>query len=696
MVRRLLVALAVVALPTVIVSSPGPVRADSNEGQPGLRQGAASAITAGNHHTCAVLSGGFVKCWGYNGDGELGQGSTDNLGDNPLEMGAHLPTVDLGTSRTATAVSAGSNFTCALLDNGTVKCWGYNAEGELGQGSIADLGDQINEMGDHLPAIDLGTGRKATSISAGASHACALLDDGSVKCWGNNIFGQLGQGSIAILGDQSNEMGDHLPPVDLGTGRTATAISAGTNHTCALLDNGTVKCWGVNTDGELGQGSTAWVGDQPNEMGDHLPPVDLGTGRTAIAITAGGNHTCASLDNATLKCWGQNSRGELGQGSTASLGDQPNEMGDHLVPVALGTGRAATAVSAGGTFTCALLDNGTDKCWGNDNEGQSGQNSTTRYGDQPNEMGDFLPAINLGVGRTATAITTGFTESCALLDDASIKCWGFGTYGELGQENMQQLGDQPGEMAALASISLGGGTSGLVVPAPVAPAAPVGVSGTAGVQSVALSWTAPTDNGGAAVTGYRVETSTDDGLHWTRTISDTATTATTKTIDNLTAGQAIRFRVSALNGKGASPASLPSTALTPAAPALPPGLQYTALNPARILDTRVDGATVDNQFHTGVKLAAGQEIALQVAGRGGVPANSTAVVLNVTVTDPEAAGYLTVYPCGTTAPNASNLNYTAGETIPNAVVVKLSAAGTVCFHTQQTTNLLADVNGAIT
>ena len=159
-------------------------------------------------------------------------------------------------------------------------------------------------MGDNLPVVDLGTGRTATAIGTGALHTCAILDNASIKCWGNNFYGQLGYGNTNDLGDVSGEMGDNLPVVDLGTGRTATAISAGSNHTCVLLDNASLKCWGYNNYGHLGYGNTNNLGDASGEMGDNLPVVDLGTGRTATAISVGNLHTCAILDKTSLKCWG--------------------------------------------------------------------------------------------------------------------------------------------------------------------------------------------------------------------------------------------------------------------------------------------------------------------------------------------------------------------------------------------------------
>ena len=131
------------------------------------------------------------------------------------------------------------------------------------------------------------------------------MDDDSVKCWGGNYNGQLGLGDTNSRGDESNEMGDNLPAVNLGTGRTAKAIATGELHTCALLDDDSVKCWGGNHRGQLGLGDTNSRGDESNEMGDNLPAVNLGTGRTAKAIATGGYHTCALLDNDSVKCWGE-------------------------------------------------------------------------------------------------------------------------------------------------------------------------------------------------------------------------------------------------------------------------------------------------------------------------------------------------------------------------------------------------------
>jgi len=315
-------------------------------------------------------------------------------------MGDNLPAVDLGTGKTATAITAsgGGMVSCALLSDGTVKCWGINDSGTLGQG-LADrgLGDDLGEMGDNLPPIDLGSGRTATVVATNGNGACALLDDGTIKCWGSNSNGQAGYGhGQGQIGREPGEMGDNLPVVDLGTGKTATDIAVGDEFTCALLNDSTIKCWGRNTSGQLGYGHTDRLGDDPGEMGDNLPVVDLGTGKTATAISSGGNKTCALLDDSTVKCWGLNTFGELGYGDTSNRGDNPGEMGDNLPVVDLGTGKTATAISTGQHGSCALLNDGTLKCWGNSGWGQLGQGSRTWAGGQPGEMGDNLPIVDLG------------------------------------------------------------------------------------------------------------------------------------------------------------------------------------------------------------------------------------------------------------------------------------------------------------
>jgi cysteine-rich repeat protein len=369
---------------------------DGDPCSPTCKEQTALLVTGGGYHTCALLSGDALKCWGHNAYGQLGQDDTIWRGDGPNEMGNNLPAVNLGTGKTASAIAAGYlYYTCAVLNDGTVKCWGFNNVGQLGLGDTNSRGDGPNEMGDNLPAVNLGTGKTASAIDAGYQYTCALLNDGNVKCWGLNDYGQLGLGDTNNRGDGPNEMGNNLPAVNLGTGKTAIAISVGFYHACALLNDGNVKCWGYNHIGELGLGDTNHRGDGPNEMGDNLPAIDLGTGKTASAIEANGYHTCALLNDGSVKCWGSGAAGALGQGDGNSRGDGPNQMGDNLPAINLGTGKTASAIDAGFQYTCAFLNDGNVKCWGLNNYGQLGLGDKDARGNDLNEMGDNLPTVKL-------------------------------------------------------------------------------------------------------------------------------------------------------------------------------------------------------------------------------------------------------------------------------------------------------------
>ncbi|MGK4006934.1 hypothetical protein WMF31_30205 [Sorangium sp. So ce1036] len=394
----------------------------------------AQGLSVGRNHACAHLTTGGVKCWGYNASGQLGLEDNVSRGDQPYEMGVYLSNTLIGD---VTSVMAGSHFSCALklLPSSSqtgITCWGANYVGSLGTGNAATLGDNAGEMAS-LDFIHLGAERTVTSASVGNGHACAVLDDGSVKCWGFNGSGQLGLGDKDNRGDGSGEMGDALDAIDLGPDRTAKAVSAGGGHTCALLDDDTVKCWGENNHGQLGLGDESDRGDALGEMGASLPTVPLGDGRTAKAISAGYDHTCALLDNNAVKCWGKNGYGQLGLGHTNDMGDGPNDM-SMLPTVHLGPGRTAKAVSAGEDHTCALLDDDTIKCWGRNDRGQLGLHDTSPRGIGTGQMGSLLPRVDLGFGRTARAVVTSVTSpvTCALLDTNQIKCWGENLSGGLG------------------------------------------------------------------------------------------------------------------------------------------------------------------------------------------------------------------------------------------------------------------------
>ena len=337
-------------------------------------------------------------------------------------------------------MNVGNNNACAITDTGGLKCWGTaNAAdtngAELGYGDTFNRGTGAGQMGDCLPDINLGIGRTAIAVQAPESgqydYTCAILDNGKVKCFGLNTSGKLGTANSTMYGHTPESMGENLPYAELGTARTARQIEVGEYDTCAILDNRLVKCWGANSSGALGIGSQTTIGDGA-EIGDTLAYTNLGTNRTASDIGGGLKFFCASLDNGQVKCWGEGAYGKLGYGDTINLGDGAGEMGDSLPAVNLGVNRTASEVEAGDHFACALLDTGAVKCWGYNSVGQLGQGDVLTRGNASNQMGDSLPNINIGTNRTARRIYAGsqfnsYGIACAVLDDQSIRCWGSNT-----------------------------------------------------------------------------------------------------------------------------------------------------------------------------------------------------------------------------------------------------------------------------
>jgi alpha-tubulin suppressor-like RCC1 family protein len=509
-------------------------------------------VAAGDMHTCVVLHNGNVKCFGAGLYGQLGNGTGLDSGYSTSSSVATTAAIELGLRRTARAIAVGSAHSCALLDNFTVKCWGRSTYGQLGYGDTVSRGDGAGEMA-ALVAIDFGGGRTATAIAVGSEHSCALLDNSAVKCWGRNQYGQLGYGDTVSRGDSVSEMGDALLAIDFGTGRTARAIAAGKNFTCALLDNFAVTCWGANSGGQLGLGDTT-----ERTSPTALTAIDFGSGLTARALSAGDDHVCAILGDGALKCWGSAGNGRLGSGGTSNIGDGTNEMGTKLAAVSLGSS-TAIAVSAGQAHTCVVFTSTEVKCFGNGGSGRLGTGSQNNVGDLSDQMGTNLPAINLGTGRTALAVSAGSEHTCALLDNAALKCWGSGDSGRRGSSNRVNVGGSSGDMAALVAVNLGTDTTIIIATEPTAPRSVVGVAGN---TQASVSWGAPTSDGGSDITDYIVEYQQDGAATWSVFADGTSNTASA-TITGLTNARAYQFRVSALNAVNTSATSGASVAVTP-------------------------------------------------------------------------------------------------------------------------------------
>ena len=210
-------------------------------------------------------------------NGQLGDGDTFEFGYLPEHMGDSRPVVDLGTGVKPMLIIAGTHNNCIISVDGKVRCWGYNKHaGMLGVGSEDNIGNAEGEMGENLTETDLGTNVRVLDMDAGLFHMCAILDDYTLKCWGKSDQGQTGLPTIYNLGDNPNEMGDKLPRIELGRGRTVSAVSCGEYFTCVILDNEDVKCFGYGRHGQLGNGLQANIGFSPAHMGDRLKPIDLG------------------------------------------------------------------------------------------------------------------------------------------------------------------------------------------------------------------------------------------------------------------------------------------------------------------------------------------------------------------------------------------------------------------------------------
>jgi alpha-tubulin suppressor-like RCC1 family protein len=329
------------------------------------------AIDASDH-TCAITSGGGLKCWGNNSLGQLGDGTTTDRA-TPVDV--------LGLQSGVTDVSTGAFHTCVVMATGSVKCWGRNVLGQLGV-PIAQTTERcflaIEEEPCSTTPLDVrGLDGTVTEVGAGGNHTCALIVTGGIKCWGSNVSSELG----AATSEQCIQTGFPNPcstsPLNVaGLGDPARGLTSGGFHTCALGMNGTVKCWGDNFDGQLGDNWACGVLQC-------LAPVDVvGLDAGVAAVAAGGFHTCAQLTTGAVKCWGSRQYCQLGGGipptpdSVCPLAALPFSV---PVPVdvcgqpACSTHLAATAaVSAGHIHTCAVPTRGGVKCWGANGSGQVG------------------------------------------------------------------------------------------------------------------------------------------------------------------------------------------------------------------------------------------------------------------------------------------------------------------------------------
>lgn len=340
-------------------------------------------IAANMFTTCALQANGRVSCWGENNRGQVGTDTCDDC-EHPVELSlTHV-----------TQITMGSYFTCARLADGTARCWGANQYGQLGDGTTTDS---------NVPVAVDGLDR-ATMIAPGGIHNCVLIADGTVECWGLNQFGQLGDGTNAA----------HSTPVpvpDLTGISRGPRMASGLTHTCALRPDGSARCWGQHNVGQLGAGSIPW--------GYRSTPTDVVGLADALDLSAGHTHTCATLANGTVKCWGQNYHYMLGDGTTEIKRDTP-------VPVLAESGsvlHGVMTIAAGMYHTCALIADGTVKCWGDNYYGQLGDGTTTPVRSSPWQIAGLSNVV---------ALSAGASHTCAIVADGTGRCWGRNDRGMVG------------------------------------------------------------------------------------------------------------------------------------------------------------------------------------------------------------------------------------------------------------------------
>ncbi len=332
-----------------------------------LGSGAVS-VSAGDFHTCVVTTAGGVACWGRNGDGQLGDGTTTTR-TSPVDVS--------GLTSGVAGVSAGDTHTCAVTSSGGVKCWGRNDDGQLGDGGTCGTVCTT-------PVDVAGLPDGVAAVSAGDHHTCALTTEGGVKCWGLNVYGALGDGTITA----------RSTPVDVAGLAGIVAVSAGGWHTCALTTEGGVTCWGRNIYGALGDGAT---------VSRSTPASVSGLTGGVAAISAGDYDTCALTTEGGVTCWGLRVYGPPGEGAF-SIRTAPARVS--------GLAATITAISAGDYHNCALTAAGGVKCWGYNAYGQLGNDTITTRASPVDVVGlGAKPATTATLTPSMTALTPTATST---------------------------------------------------------------------------------------------------------------------------------------------------------------------------------------------------------------------------------------------------------------------------------------------
>ena len=337
------------------------------------------------YHTVATRTDGTLWVWGYNGYGQLGNGTV---------LSASTPT-QIGTGATWAVISAGSNHTAAIRTNGTLWTWGANWFGQLGNGD--------NALASTSTPTQVGTGITWASVAAGTFHTASVKTDGTLWAWGYNDYGQLGNGDNALASLST--------PTQVGTDVTWASVSAGKYHTVALKTSGSLWAWGYNGYGQLGDGTLV----------SKNTPTQIGTATNWASVSAGGNYTAAVKTDGTLWAWGENFNGQLGDGTDGASAASP-QQNDKQSPVKIGTAANWLSVSAGANHTAAIKTDGTLWVWGSNWVGQLGDGTTT-FKNAP---------IQVGNDADWSSVSAETYYTVAVKTNGTLWVWGYNAYGQLG------------------------------------------------------------------------------------------------------------------------------------------------------------------------------------------------------------------------------------------------------------------------
>lgn len=614
-----------------------------------LNLSGATQLSVGEKTTCARMSSGAVNCWGNDQDGQI---------DRSQQLSRSVAYMVDGVTDVAQVELSRSNA-CALHTNGTVTCWGIILKYKVGGGFAAALTPPTLVDG-----ID-----DAVDLAATDGTFCAVRENATVSCWGRNNLGQTGQ---------PLDQGEVVAPTAVPGLTSVADITAGGANFCVRRTDATMRCWGANPDGRLGV-----------DTGGDPSPTPVNPGLTGVLhIDGGSTHTCAVVQvssNEQVRCWGYNTSKQVGADSGTS----------HTTPAPAVAGvNDALEVSAGTWGTCVLRQAGTVACWGANSRGELGNGTTSNAATAtPTAVSGLTDVDEVDVGSSMV---------CARVGN-QVSCWGSNETGALGRGNNVEYASTPG------SVKVGIAEFLPVTPARLLDTRPSGVTVDGLFQQGGLVAAGATveltvvNRGGAPANPKAVSLNiasvgaAGKGFVTVWPCDQSKPTASNLNVEaGVTRANLTVVKVPSSGPKTGKVCLSPSVSMHLLAdlggyfPSLSP---YVGVQPARLVDTRPTGVTVDGTHEQGGVLSPGVATYFQISGRGGLPNPVGAAVLNVTAVNPSGTGYVTVYPCGGSAPTASNLNLTAGLNVANLVVTKLDGGGGICVVASVTTHLLVDVMG---